>query len=127
MTVKKYYELPVEEWNVRCFQDFLKDKHQEIIGVSYQPGRGHAAEAGLLGTVIGTQKKPAQYEKAFIKEFIIRCLHDYRPRPGYPGISFLNMWSFRKNILQQLELEYAQKAKEAKKEDVDYDDLEDWL
>lgn len=127
MAVKKYYELPVEDWNVRCFQDFIKDKHEEILGVTYQPGRGHGAEAGLLGDIVGTQKKPQQYDKALIKEFIVRCLHEYKPRPGWPGMSFMFMWSFRKNTLQQLEIEAKQAEREAAKEDVDLDELEDWL
>lgn len=125
--IKRYDELPAEEWNVRCFQDFLRDSHEDILGVTYQPARGYAAEAGLLGTIVGTQKKPAQYDKALIKEFILRCIKDYRARPGYPGISFLFMWSYRKNVLQQIELEWARKQTEATKEDVDYDDLEEWL
>ena len=127
MAVKKYYELPVEKWNVRCFQEFLIDKHEEILGVSYQPTGGWNREVGLLGTIIGTQKKPAQYDKALIKEFILRCLHDYKPRPGWPGMSFMFMWGQRKNILQQLELEEKQAAKEAAKEEVNYNDVEDWL
>lgn len=127
MAAKKYHELPVDKWNVRCFQDFMQDKHKEILGVTYQPGGGWQREVGLLGTIIGTQKKAAQYDRSLIKEFIERCIAEYKPRQGYPGISFLFMWSFRKNTLQQLELEYTQKANESAKEDVNYDDLEDWL
>lgn len=127
MAVKKYTELPVEEWNVRCFQDFMRDKHEEVLGVTYQPGRGHGAEAGLLGDIVGTQKKPQKYPKPLIKEFIERCIAEYRPRPGFPGISFMFMWSFRKNTLQQLELEYKQEQTQEAKADVDYSDLEDWL
>lgn len=124
---KRYDELPVDKWNTRCFQDFLKEKHKEILGVTYQPGGGWQREVGLLGTLVGTQKKEAQYDKALIKEFIERCLYDYKPRAGYPGISFMFMWSFKKNTLQQLELEHKAKKKEAAKEDVDYGDMEDWL
>lgn len=127
MAVKKYTELSVEEWNVRSFQEFIADKHEEILGVTYQPGRGYAAEAGLLGDIVGTQKKPAKYPKPLIKEFILRCLHEYTPRQAYPGMSFLFMWSFRKNTLQQLELEYKQEQRDEEREDVDYEDLEDWL
>ena len=124
---KRYDELPVEEWNVRCYQDFLRDKHEEVLGVTYQPGRGYGAEAGLLGDIVGTQKKAAKYPKPLIKEFIERCLAEYTPRPGYPGISFLFMWSFRKNTLQQLELELRSKAAEEAKEETDFDELEEWL
>ena len=127
MAVKKYHELPVEKWNVRCFQDFLKDKHEEILGVTYQPTGGWQREVGLLGTIIGTQKKPAQFDKALIRDFIVRCLREYRPRPGYPGMSFLFMWTYRRNTLQQLQVEYAKNEREESKEDVNYSDLEDWL
>lgn len=127
MPAKTYHELPVEDWNVRCFHAFIADKHEEILGVSYQPGRSWQAEVGLLGDIIGTQKKPAQYDKAMIREFIIRCLHDYKPKPGYRGFSFMNMWGWRKNILQELEYEYAQKAKEAARVDDDLEGMEEWL
>lgn len=106
---KKYDEVAVEKWNVRHFHDFMSDYHKKKLGVTYQPGGGWRAEQGLLGDIIGTQKKKAQYDKELIKEFIIRCVDTYSPRQGFPGISFMFMWSFRKNVLQQLELDFARK------------------
>ncbi|MCA1800722.1 MAG: hypothetical protein LC650_05460 [Actinobacteria bacterium] len=62
-----------------------------------------------------------------IREFIIRCLHDYKPRPGWPGMSFMFMWGQRKNILQELELEAKQEQRDSEREDVNYGDVEEWL
>lgn len=76
---KRYTELPVEEWNTRHFTEYMKDLHEEVFGVAYQPGKGWAAESGLIGDAIGTQKKKAQYPKPLIKEFIERSMRTHKP------------------------------------------------
>lgn len=123
---KHYDEIPVEQWNVRHFHNYFSDLHVKKLGVSYQPGGGWRVEQGLIGDIIGTQKKAAKYDKALIKEFMRRGIEEYRPRPGYPGVSFMWLWTYRKNVLQELELEY--KRKQAAANSSNPDDLEeDWF
>lgn len=124
---KRYDEVPVKDWNTTHFRQYMEDLHEDVLGVSYYPTGGIAADAGMLGSLIGTRKKPAKYEKELVREFIERCIRTYRPRAGFPGISLAFMLSFRKNILQELELEYQRKKLEVATEDDDYSEMEEWL
>lgn len=127
---KTYEELPVEKWNTRHFTEYMKALHREVLGVDYQPGGGWQREAGLLGTLIGTQKKPAQYDKAVIKEFIERNIRAHSPSRTYPGTNFMFMWTYKKHVLQQIQVEHM-RAKEAEENAAaqknEVDDLTNWL
>lgn len=125
---KRYDELPVEKWNTTHFRDYLSDLHEEQFGITYQPGGGGwRAEAGLMGTLIGTAKKKGLYDKAVIKEFLRRGIITYNPTSQWPGTNLMFLWSFRKNILQQIETELKQESEAIEPDDIDKGGLDDWL
>jgi len=118
-------EKPVEKWNTRDFLRYLEDKHMKRFGIPYRPQGGWQREAGMIGDAIGTQKKPAKYDKATIKRFIDLCIEGYSPTKAYPGINFSFMWTYRSNDLQRAILET--KREQAAIEDDNLDELEDFL
>lgn len=128
---KRYSELPVADWNTRHFRDYLTDEHKRRFGINYVPFVGFAAEAGMIGDLIGTSKKPAQYDKATIKAFIDVCFNEYKPSAQYPGLSFGFMAKYMSRNLQRVEAESQRKANASeavKASDNDnIDKLADWL
>lgn len=128
---KHYTELPVDKWNTAHFKNYLADEHKRRYGIDYVPFVGYAAEAGMIGDLIGTKKKPAKYEKALVKQFIDVCFDEYKPSSKYPGISFGWMTKFMVRNLQRLQAESLRKAsaKDAVQasDNDNIDKLADWL
>lgn len=128
---KHYSEIDVSKWNTAHFKQYLADEHKRRYGINYAPFVGYAAEAGMLGDLIGTKKKPAQYEKALIKRFIDVCFDEYKPTPQYPGLSFGFMIKYMSRNLQRLQAESQRKstASEAVQasDNANIDKLADWL
>lgn len=127
----------ITDWNVTTFHAYLIDLHAELFGCEYAPMRSWTVEKGLLGTVIGTQRKKGTHDKALVKAFIDETFHSYRPTRDYPGTSFGFMWAYRKNVLQRLESEQSRKVdEETRKANIDefvtaqkdaLKDLTDWF
>ncbi|QAT64669.1 hypothetical protein EQZ20_06965 [Bacillus glycinifermentans] len=92
---------PVSKWNTRDFQAYLKAEHERLYGVPYVPMRGWKAEAGMLGSWVGTKRKPGEYGPEVTKRFIDLCFAEYRPNPQYPGISFGWMKTYMGRNLQR--------------------------
>jgi len=105
----------INEWNVRTFHSYMQDKHEEMFGCQYVPFGGWQAEQGMLGRLIGTQRKKGTHDKAMIKRFIDEAFKTYKPTKQYPGTSFGFIYSYRRNILQALE---AEEARNNKKEEM---------
>lgn len=128
---KHYSELDVSKWNTAHFKQYLADEHKRRYGINYVPFIGYGAEAGMLGDLIGTAKKPAQYEKALIKRFIDVCYDEYKPRKEYPGVSFGWMLKFMARNLQRLQAEESRKANADEavqaSDNANIDKLADWL
>ncbi|MBG9915238.1 hypothetical protein ABD67_09995 [Bacillus sonorensis] len=92
---------PVSKWNTRDFQAYLKAEHERLYGVPYVPMRGWQAEAGMLGSWVGTKRKPGEYGPEITKRFIDLCFAQYRPTADWPGISFGFMQTYMGRNLQR--------------------------
>lgn len=128
---KHYTEIDVSKWNTAHFKQYLAEEHKRRYGINYVPFVGYAAEAGMLGDLIGTAKKSAMYDKALVKRFIDVCYDEYKPRKEYPGVSFGWMTKYMSRNLQRLEAEQSRiqnvnKAVQASDND-NIDELADWL
>jgi len=127
MPTKKYDELPVDKWNTRHFQTYIADEHMRRYNVSYLPGRGWQAEAGLLGSIIGTARKQGTHDKALIKRFIDDCYAEHKVSAQYPGVSFLWFWTYKKAVLQRIEAEVNRKTAVSETDDTDWKGADEWL
>ena len=121
-----YESKPIEKWTVRDFHTYMQAEHLRRFGVSYAPWRSWRTEQGLLGTLIGTQRKAGKYEKAVMRKFIDRCFGGYRPTAQYPGISFGFMWTYMQREMQAVEAE-AVREQRAEEQAEDYEGVAEWL
>lgn len=113
VSAKDWHSRPIEEWNVTTFHAYMIDRHKELFGVDYAPFRSWRLEQGLIGGIVGTQKKEGTHDKALIKDFIDETFETYEPTPEYPGTSFGFMWTYRQNVLQKIQWRRSQKEKDA--------------
>lgn len=135
-SAKDWRNRNIEDYNVLTFTEYLKAVHKERFGIDYAPfGGTWAMEQGILGDLIGTQSrtnpKPRTASNAGVKRFIDETFENYRPTAQYPGTSFGFMWTYRKQDWQRImaeELaEERRKERQQAVEDVDYDELSEWL
>lgn len=126
---KRYQTKSIDDWNVRDFHDYMRDKHLELFGCEYVPMRSWRTEQGLLGNLIGTARKQGTHDKTLIKRFIDEAFATYKPTPQYPGTNFGFIYTYRRNILQRLQAEERAKATEEKaiESSDDLEELADWL
>lgn len=129
---KNWQERNIEDWNVTTFTEFLKAKHKELFGIDYAPfGGTWGMEQRILGDLIGTKSKKGTANPEHVVQFIERTFEDYSPTRKYPGTSFGFMWTYRKNVWQQIQAEEKDRANIKRKmdewKDVDVSDLSDWL
>ena len=131
----------IEDWNVRTFHSYMQDKHEEMFGCQYVPHGSWQREQGMLGRLIGTQRKKGTHDKAMIKRFIDEAFKTYKPTKQYPGTNFGFIYTYRRNILQALEAEESRKkereekrkksekwAKEIKEnQEEHFEDLAEWF
>src|SRR5690625_7715231 len=89
----------------------MQAEQEELCRCQYVPFGGWAAEPGMVGRLIGTQRKTGTHDKAMIKRFIDEAFQTYKPTKQYPGTNFGFIYSYRRNILQALEAEEARKNK----------------
>src|SRR5690625_6642073 len=114
----------INDWNTTTFTEYLKDKHREMFGIDYAPfGGTYGMEQGVLGDLIGTQSrtnpKPRTASNAAVKRFIDETFAQYKPTAQYPGTTFGFMWTYRKNVWQQIQAEeLARESREQAVEEV---------
>ncbi|MGN9867376.1 hypothetical protein [Bacillus swezeyi] len=96
---------PVSKWNVRDFQSYLKAEHERLFGLPYVPMRGWQAEAGMLGSWVGTKRKPGEYGPEVTKRFIDLCFAEYRPTVEWPGVNFGWMKTYMGTKIQRVSAE----------------------
>ena len=131
ISTKDHRNLPIGRWNVTTFTHYLTDKHREMFGIDYVPYRSWRVEQGLIGNLVGTRAKPAEYAPEVVKRFIDEAFAEYRPNPKYPGVSFGWCWTYKKSVWQRVVAEY-EAEKQAKEraqqaEDLDVDEISEWL
>lgn len=124
---KHYTDIQIADWNTSHFIAFMSDYHKARLGVTYMPLGGFQADAGTMGTLIGTKTKPAQYDKEIVYEWIRRCIDTYAPTAQYPGINLRFMYTYRMNIMQQLEREFQRRDHAAENDAQDLTEMEGWL
>lgn len=126
---KDWRNLPVSDWNVLTFTEYLRAKHEEVFGIPYVPFQGWRREQGMIGNVIGTKTKPRQYDNYLLKNFVDKAFESYTPTADYPGTSFGFSWTYRQNVWQQVMAEDVanEKYKKAIESHMPYDDIEDLL
>lgn len=131
---KDWRNRDLSDWTVLSFTEYLRDKHKEMFGVDYAPMGGRwGLEQGILGDLIGTQSrtnpKPRTASNAQVKRFIDETFAQYKPTAQYPGTSFGFMWTYRKNVWQQIQAEELTKSKSEKavEEAPSLTELENWL
>ena len=128
MTERKYETKPIEKWNVNDFMQYFGDQHLERFEVEYMPMGSWAAERGLIGNTIGTQKKAGKVDKAVFKRFLDICLDEYKPTRQYPGTSIGFLITYRKNVLQRAEIELRSEERiEAEQMAEVSTDISDWF
>lgn len=120
---------PIADWNTTDFRDYLCAEHKRIYGIEYRPFRGWNAEAGIIGDIIGTAKKPRKQSPEMLKAFIDACFAEYKPKPQYPGVNFNWMRTFMTATWQRVEAAALRQAEEeaAPAEADNGADLGDWL
>ncbi|MGL3988376.1 hypothetical protein ACSHMG_18915 [Bacillus [licheniformis] CMCC 63516] len=96
---------PVSKWNTRDFQAYLKAEHERLYGIPYVPMRGWKAEAGMLGSWVGTKQKPGEYGPEVTKRFIDLCFAEYRPTAEWPGVNFGWMKTYMGTKIQRVAAE----------------------
>src|SRR5690625_4704038 len=127
---KRYQTKSIDEWNVRDFHDYMRDKHEELFGCEYVPMRSWRTEQGLLGNLIGTARKQGTHDKALIKRFSDEAFATYKPTPQYPGTNFGFIYTYRRNILQRLQAEENRKKqteKQRQENKATLEDLAEWV
>ena len=128
MTERKYETKPIEKWNVNDFMQYFGDQHLKRFEVEYMPMGSWAAERGLIGNTIGTQKKAGKVDKAVFKRFLDICLDEYKPTRQYPGTSIGFLITYRKNVLQRAEIELRSEERvEAEQMAEVSTDISDWF
>src|SRR5690625_2993479 len=128
---KDWRNRDIDDWNTTTFTSYMADKHREEFGCEYVPMRNWGFEQGQIGRLIGTKTKEGTTSKVVVKRFIDGAFAEYKPTKDWPGTSFGFIYSYRRNILQRVQAEEAEKVRREERmtevENVSYDDLSDWL
>lgn len=131
---KNWHERHIDDWTTLTFTEYLRAKHEELFGITYAPfGGTWAMEQGIIGGLIGTSSpknpKPRTASNDSLKRFIDETFESYTPNARYPGTSFGFMWTYRKNVWQQIQAEEKTRElrQQAVEESPEIDDLTDWL
>ena len=119
----------ITDWNANTFLAFIGDKTKELYGVDYAPG-GTGAKSARWSRERGMLKNAqGRYGNAVLKRFIEICLREYRTnKPDqfpYPTVVF--MISYMDRFFAVAQSEIARENRRKKVDEVDYEELADWL
>lgn len=123
---KDWCARPVETWNTVSFTEYLRDRHTELYGIPYVPGRGGwRAEQGMIKRMID------EHGPEVVRRFIDGCFREYRPTRDYPGVNFTFMYTYmRSRVLSRV---LAERAREmtpivaAPNNGMTLEELSEWL
>jgi hypothetical protein len=119
----------ITDWNANTFLAFIGDKTKELYGVDYAPG-GTGAKSARWSRERGMLKNAqGRYGNAVLKRFIEICWREYRTnKPDqfpYPTVVF--MISYMDRFFAVAQSEIARENRRKKVDEVDYEELADWL
>ncbi|WP_188069029.1 hypothetical protein [Brevibacillus brevis] len=82
----------IADWNTVSFTEFLRDRHTELYGIAYVPGRGGwRMEQGVIKRMVG------EHGVQVVRKFIDGCFRDYVPKAEYPGLNFTFMYTYMRD------------------------------
>ena len=114
-------ERELKDWNATTFRAYLKDMHEEHFGIPYVTNN-----YGMEGKLIKTMYE--EHGQEITKQFIDRCMEEYKPTEQYPGINFAFMYSYMRNrVLPKLLKKQVRQKRDEKIEKVNYEELADYL
>lgn len=90
----------IEDWTATTFRAYFAHHHDKKFGVPYSPFRSWAVEATMY------KKAYTEYGKEVTKRFIAQEIEAYQPNDAYPATSFGFLFSYRKNVIQRIKLDY---------------------
>jgi hypothetical protein len=124
-SAKDWRARPVETWNTASFTEYLRDRHTELYGIPYVPGRGGwRAEQGMIKRMID------EHGSEVVRRFIDGCFREYRPTREYPGVNFTFMYTYmRARVLPKV---LAEEKREVRREVAEaarpsFEELAEWL
>lgn len=122
---------PIEDWNANTFIAFIADNTRERYGVDYAPGgsgskqQRWSRERGMIKNAIG------RYGNAVVKRFIEICWREYRTsdpvKYPYPTVVFMISYMDRYFAQAQSEVARESRRKQTKVNEINYDELDEWL
>lgn len=121
---KAWRERDIADWNTTTFCAYLSDRHTELYGIPYVPGRGGwRAEQGMIKRMIDEHGPEA------VKRFTDECFREYRPTRDYPGVNFTFMYTYmRGRVLPKVLAEEKRKPYEVSTvSEKAVEELVDWL
>ncbi|UYZ12184.1 hypothetical protein A6764_00030 [Brevibacillus sp. WF146] len=122
---KDWRARPVETWNTASFTEYLRDRHTELYGIPYVPGRGGwRAEQGMIKRMID------EHGPEVVRRFIDGCFREYRPTREYPGVNFTFMYTYMRGrvlpkVLAEAKREVRRELAEASRPS--FEELAEWL
>ncbi|EMT54774.1 hypothetical protein I532_04180 [Brevibacillus borstelensis AK1] len=122
---KAWRERELSDWNTLTFTEYLRDRHRELYGIDYVPGRGGwRREQGEIKRMVG------EHGTEVVRRFIDACFREYRPTREYPGINFTFMSVYMKGRVLPKVLAEVAREKERGRAVVDApsaEELAGWL
>lgn len=130
---KDWRNLPIEDWNVLTFTQFVVDNTRERFGAEYLPGgsgsrqQRWARERGML------KNAQQRYGNAVIRRFIELCWRNYRTsnpqKFPYPTICFMFSYMDRYLLSAQADVEFGVSCEidETAETNESLEDLREWL
>jgi hypothetical protein len=120
ISVKDWRNLPVDNWTVTTFRQYLADKHEQHYGIKYT-ARNYAVEGRWLKSMV------AEHGAEVVKAFIDGCLKEYRPTQDYPGINFAFMFSYQRSRILPRVMAEVKRKQGVQRAVEETEDLSDWL
>ncbi|WNF07430.1 hypothetical protein [Brevibacillus borstelensis] len=120
---KAWRERDITDWNALSFTEYLRDRHTELYGLPYVPGRGGwRMEQGVIKRMVG------EYGPVVVRRFIDGCFREYRPTREYPGVNFTFMYTYmRGRVLPKVLAEVRVNRGDDVRYEMTAEELADWL
>ncbi|WP_338461652.1 hypothetical protein V5G20_18045 [Brevibacillus borstelensis] len=125
---KAWRERDIADWNALSFTEYLRDRHRELYGIPYVPGRGGwRREQGEIKRMV------TEHGPEVVRRFVDGCFREYRPTRDYPGVNFTFMYAYMRGRVLPKVLAEEKRVEERKLYEVNAanemtaEELVDWL